>query len=86
MKVFTRTDIGKTRNMNQDSFYISEELLLRTHTSPMQARTMEKSGLVHIYTHGKMHIPYGNESTEIVKDYISYAHSNLEKELRTYCN
>ena len=24
MKVFTRTDIGKTRNMNQDSFYISE--------------------------------------------------------------
>lgn len=26
----------------QDSFYISEELLLRTHTSPVQARTMEK--------------------------------------------
>ncbi len=26
----------------QDSFYISEEVLLRTHTSPMQVRTMEK--------------------------------------------
>lgn len=26
----------------QDSFYISEELLLRTHTSPVQARTMEQ--------------------------------------------
>ncbi|BAQ11686.1 phenylalanyl-tRNA synthetase subunit alpha [Bacillus sp. OxB-1] len=26
----------------QDSFYISEEVLLRTHTSPVQARTMEK--------------------------------------------
>ncbi|WP_054697080.1 phenylalanine--tRNA ligase subunit alpha [Syntrophomonas palmitatica] len=26
----------------QDSFYISEEILLRTHTSPVQVRTMEK--------------------------------------------
>lgn len=26
----------------QDSFYITEEILLRTHTSPVQARTMEK--------------------------------------------
>ncbi len=26
----------------QDSFYITEELLLRTHTSPMQARVMQK--------------------------------------------
>ncbi|MCM3711815.1 phenylalanine--tRNA ligase subunit alpha [Sporosarcina luteola] len=28
----------------QDSFYISEEILLRTHTSPVQARTMEAKG------------------------------------------
>ncbi|MCG7346113.1 phenylalanine--tRNA ligase subunit alpha [Sporosarcina sp. ACRSL] len=28
----------------QDSFYISEEILLRTHTSPVQARTMEVKG------------------------------------------
>lgn len=27
----------------QDSFYISEEILLRTHTSPVQVRTMEKT-------------------------------------------
>lgn len=27
----------------QDSFYITENLLLRTHTSPMQARVMEKT-------------------------------------------
>ena len=26
----------------QDTFYINDELLLRTHTSPMQARTMIK--------------------------------------------
>lgn len=26
----------------QDTFYISEEILMRTHTSPVQARTMEK--------------------------------------------
>ena len=26
----------------QDSFYISEDILLRTHTSPVQVRTMEK--------------------------------------------
>ena len=26
----------------QDTFYISEEILIRTHTSPVQARTMEK--------------------------------------------
>lgn len=46
-----------------------------------QAKEMEKSGLVHIYTHGKVHIPYGNESAEIVSDYIPYAHSHLENEL-----
>ncbi|PLT32330.1 phenylalanine--tRNA ligase subunit alpha [Bacillus sp. V5-8f] len=28
----------------QDSFYITEEILMRTHTSPVQARTMEKHG------------------------------------------
>lgn len=28
----------------QDSFYITEEYLLRTHTSPVQARTMENKG------------------------------------------
>jgi len=28
----------------QDSFYITEEILMRTHTSPVQARTMEKRG------------------------------------------
>jgi len=27
----------------QDTFYISEEILMRTHTSPVQARTMEKA-------------------------------------------
>lgn len=26
----------------QDTFYISDEILIRTHTSPVQARTMEK--------------------------------------------
>lgn len=50
-----------------------------------QAREMEASGLVHIYTHGKTHIPYGDQSAEIVKEYISYAHSHLEEELRSYC-
>lgn len=30
-----------TRDM-QDTFYLSEDILMRTHTSPMQARTLEK--------------------------------------------
>lgn len=41
---FERMNIPKdhpARDM-QDSFYINDELLLRTHTSPIQARTMEK--------------------------------------------
>ncbi|MBE9389306.1 phenylalanine--tRNA ligase subunit alpha [Vagococcus salmoninarum] len=41
---FERMNIPKNhpaRDM-QDTFYITEELLLRTHTSPVQARTMEK--------------------------------------------
>ena len=41
----------------QDTFYITEELLLRTHTSPVQARTMEKyagKGPVKIICPGKV--------------------------------
>lgn len=41
----------------QDSFYITEEILLRTHTSPVQARTMEKfkgQGPVKIICPGKV--------------------------------
>ncbi len=41
---FERMNIPKdhpARDM-QDSFYINDEILLRTHTSPIQARTMEK--------------------------------------------
>lgn len=34
----------------QDTFYITEDLLLRTHTSPVQARTMEK----HDFTKGPL--------------------------------
>ncbi|MCA0171636.1 phenylalanine--tRNA ligase subunit alpha [Bacillus sp. RAR_GA_16] len=42
----------------QDSFYITDETLLRTHTSPMQARTMEKlngEGPVKIIVPGKVY-------------------------------
>ncbi len=41
----------------QDSFYFTEELLLRTHTSPVQARTMERfagKGPVKIICPGKV--------------------------------
>ncbi len=40
----------------QDSFYISEEILLRTHTSPVQARTMEakKGESIRIICPGKV--------------------------------
>ncbi|GAA2904319.1 phenylalanine--tRNA ligase subunit alpha [Enterococcus pseudoavium] len=41
---FERMNLPKdhpARDM-QDTFYISDEMLLRTHTSPVQARTMEK--------------------------------------------
>lgn len=33
---------GHPARDTQDSFYITEEMLLRTHTSPVQARTMQK--------------------------------------------
>ncbi|MBO9130586.1 phenylalanine--tRNA ligase subunit alpha [Bacillus sp. 165] len=42
----------------QDSFYITEEVLLRTHTSPVQARTMEKhegKGPIKIICPGKVY-------------------------------
>ncbi|MBM7584898.1 phenylalanyl-tRNA synthetase alpha chain [Bacillus pakistanensis] len=42
----------------QDSFYITEEILLRTHTSPVQARTMEShkgKGPVKIICPGKVY-------------------------------
>ncbi|WP_203361530.1 phenylalanine--tRNA ligase subunit alpha [Bacillus sp. REN10] len=41
----------------QDSFYITEDILLRTHTSPVQARTMEKNtekGPIKIICPGKV--------------------------------
>ncbi|MGY3766076.1 phenylalanine--tRNA ligase subunit alpha [Vagococcus vulneris] len=49
---FERMNLPKdhpARDM-QDSFYITEDLLLRTHTSPVQARTMEK----HDFTNGPL--------------------------------
>ena len=46
-----------------------------------QAKDMENSGLVSIHTHGKLHIPYGDESAEVIEEYITYAHSHLEEEL-----
>lgn len=50
----------------QDSFYISEEILLRTHTSPMQARTMEKKqgkGPVRIICPGKVYRRDNDDAT-----------------------
>jgi phenylalanyl-tRNA synthetase alpha chain len=50
----------------QDSFYISEELLLRTHTSPVQARTMEKhqgKGPVKIICPGKVYRRDNDDAT-----------------------
>jgi phenylalanyl-tRNA synthetase alpha chain len=50
----------------QDSFYITEELLLRTHTSPMQARTMEKQngkGPVKIICPGKVYRRDNDDAT-----------------------
>ena len=42
---FERMNLPKdhpARDM-QDTFYITEEILLRTHTSPVQARTLDKT-------------------------------------------
>lgn len=50
----------------QDSFYISDEILLRTHTSPMQARTMEKNegkGPVRIICPGKVYRRDNDDAT-----------------------
>jgi phenylalanyl-tRNA synthetase alpha chain len=50
----------------QDSFYITEEILLRTHTSPMQARTMEQKkgkGPVKIICPGKVYRRDNDDAT-----------------------
>ncbi|HYK73461.1 MAG TPA: phenylalanine--tRNA ligase subunit alpha [Pseudoneobacillus sp.] len=50
----------------QDSFYISEETLLRTHTSPIQARTMEKNeakGPIKIICPGKVYRRDNDDAT-----------------------
>jgi phenylalanyl-tRNA synthetase alpha chain len=50
----------------QDSFYITEEILLRTHTSPMQARTMEKQqgkGPIRIICPGKVYRRDNDDAT-----------------------
>lgn len=50
----------------QDSFYISEETLLRTHTSPVQARTMEQrkgQGPVKIICPGKVYRRDSDDAT-----------------------
>lgn len=46
---------GHPARDSQDSFYITDEVLLRTQTSPVQARTMEKSkGPIRIICPGKV--------------------------------
>src|SRR3954454_12196422 len=50
----------------QDSFYITEEILLRTHTSPVQARTMEKhegKGPIKIICPGKVYRRDNDDAT-----------------------
>ena len=50
----------------QDSFYITEEILMRTHTSPVQARTMEKrkgQGPVKIICPGKVYRRDSDDAT-----------------------
>ena len=50
----------------QDSFYITEDILLRTHTSPMQARVMEKNkgkGPVKIIVPGKVYRRDNDDAT-----------------------
>ncbi|MGC8228697.1 phenylalanine--tRNA ligase subunit alpha [Pseudobacillus badius] len=50
----------------QDSFYITEDILLRTHTSPVQARTMEKhkgQGPVKIICPGKVYRRDNDDAT-----------------------
>lgn len=50
----------------QDSFYITEETLLRTHTSPVQARTMEENegkGPVKIICPGKVYRRDNDDAT-----------------------
>ncbi len=50
----------------QDSFYITEELLLRTHTSPVQARTMNKAegkGPIKIICPGKVYRRDNDDAT-----------------------
>jgi phenylalanyl-tRNA synthetase alpha chain len=47
---------GHPARMLQDTFYLSEEVLLRTHTSPMQVRAMEEQGPpIYVIVPGKVY-------------------------------
>ena len=55
---------GHPARDSQDSFYISDEVLLRTQTSPVQARTMEKSkGPIRIICPGKVYRRDSDDAT-----------------------
>jgi len=55
---------GHPARDSQDSFYISDEVLLRTQTSPVQARTMEESvGPIRIICPGKVYRKDNDDAT-----------------------
>ena len=53
----------------QDSFYITEDTLIRTHTSPVQVRTMEKhegKGPIKIICPGKVYRRDNDDATHSI--------------------
>ena len=69
---FERMNLPKdhpARDM-QDTFYISDEMLIRTHTSPVQARTMEK----HDFSKGALRMISPGKVFRRDTDYATHSH------------
>ncbi len=57
---------GHPARMLQDTFYFSDEVLLRTHTSPMQTRTMEEQEPpIYIVIPGRVYRPDTPDATHV---------------------
>lgn len=73
--------IAKELNIPITIFVIDNCVGTNEYISWDNAREMDKSGIVNIYSHSKNHINYSEFSTDILVNDITYAHTHIENEL-----
>lgn len=73
--------IAKELNIPITMFVIDSCFGIPEYISWDDAREMDKSGIVSIYTHSKNHIDYSKANKDDLLDNITSAHSTIEKQL-----